>query len=496
MEKYLLALDQGTSSSRAIIFDINGRIISQQAYNFEQIYPANAWVEHNAEEIWDTQLKAAQDAIQQANIAPDSIIAMGITNQRETTVLWDKTTGKPIANAIVWQDRRTAQYCQQLAQSDISDYITKATGLPIDAYFSATKIKWLLDNSPGATEKAQSGDILFGTIDSWLLWKLTGGEVHATDPSNASRSMCYNIHRHEWDKKICTKMGIPLSIFPEVKNSADSFGESQKNLLGARIPIKAILGDQQAALFGQGCFEEVGMAKNTYGTGCFMLMNTGSKAVQSQNGLLTTIAWSLDNKVTYALEGSVFIAGAAIQWLRDEMGLIKNAAESSSIALSIPHTDGIFVVPAFAGLGAPHWDMYARGAILGLTRATGKAHIIRATLESIAYQSKDVLEAMEKDAGIELSSLRVDGGASLNEFLMQFQSNVLQVEVDRAEITETTALGIAMLAAYSAEALKIEDLSRFRKSSRKYMPHKNTETDKKQYQIWLKAVEKSKSWIE
>ena len=443
--KYVLALDAGTSSSRAILFDHAGHIVSVSQKEFRQIYPKPGWVEHDPIEIWETQRAVAREAIEKAGATPAEISAIGITNQRETTVVWNRETGKPVYNAIVWQCRRTSEYCDDLKRRGLADSIREKTGLVPDAYFSGTKIRWILENIPGARADAEAGRLLFGTIDTWLVWNLTGGKVHATDYSNASRTMLYDIGALKWDDDILREFNIPKSMLPEVRPSSGRFGETAPDVFGVPLPIAGVAGDQQSALFGQTCFE-AGDAKNTYGTGCFMLMNTGDRRVPSKNGLLTTIAWGLDGKVSYALEGSVFTAGAAIQWLRDELGLLARASDSEAMAKSVPNANGCYVVPAFTGLGAPYWDQYARGAILGLTRGVNKNHVVRATLESLAYQTADVLEAMKKDAGIALNALRVDGGASANDFLMQFQSDVIGVPVERPECVETTALGAAYLA--------------------------------------------------
>ena len=429
----ILALDQGTTSSRAIVFDQHGNILATEQQEFKQIYPKSGWVEHNANEIWQTQLEVAQNVLQKNNLAAKDIKGIGITNQRETTVVWNKHTGKPIYNAIVWQDRRTASLCDQLKEDGLTDYVYENTGLVLDAYFSGTKLNWILENVEGARAAAEQGDLLFGTIDTWVLWNLTEGAVHATDYSNASRTMLYNIKDLDWDKKMLETLHIPTQLLPSVRPSSEVYGHTAKALFGAEIPIGGMAGDQQAALFGQGCHQP-GMAKNTYGTGCFMLMNTGEKMIHSKAGLLTTIAWGLDGKVEYALEGSVFIAGAAIQWLRDEMKILDDAPDSEYFTSKVNDNGGVYVVPAFAGLGAPYWDMYARGAIFGLTRGANKYHIIRATLESLAYQTRDVLEAMEKDSGIKLKTLRVDGGACANNFLMQFQADMLDTPVERLKL--------------------------------------------------------------
>ena len=443
--KYVLALDAGTSSSRAILFDHTGHIVSVSQKEFRQIYPKPGWVEHDPLEIWETQRTVAREAIEKAGAAVADVAAIGITNQRETTVVWNRETGKPVYNAIVWQCRRTSEYCDGLKRRGLADSIREKTGLVPDAYFSGTKIRWILENVPGARADAEAGRLLFGTIDTWLIWNLTGGKVHVTDYSNASRTMLYDIGSLKWDDDILREFNIPKAMLPQVLSSSGTFGETAPEIFGSPLPIAGVAGDQQSALFGQTCFE-AGDAKNTYGTGCFMLMNTGDRRVPSQNGLLTTIAWGIDGKVSYALEGSVFTAGAAIQWLRDELGLLVRASDSEAMAKSVPDTNGCYVVPAFTGLGAPYWDQYARGAILGLTRGVNKNHVVRATLESLAYQTADVLEAMKKDAGIALNALRVDGGASANDFLMQFQSDVIGVPVERPECVETTALGAAYLA--------------------------------------------------
>lgn len=443
--KYILALDQGTTSSRAILFNESGEMVSTAQKEFKQYYPQPGWVEHDAMEIWETQLEVARAAIEKLGISAEEIAGIGITNQRETTILWDKRNGKPVHHAIVWQCRRTAPYCDSLQEAGWADKIREKTGLLIDAYFSATKIRWILQNVPEAKELADSGNLLFGTIDTWLIWNLTGGQVHATDYSNASRTMLFNIHTLEWDKEILELLEIPESILPEVRPSSGVFGNTLPLLFGAAIPVAGVAGDQQAALFGQACFSP-GTAKNTYGTGGFLLMNTGDEPVSSKNGLVTTIAWGLDGKITYALEGSIFVAGAAIQWLRDELKLISSAAETEGLCKEVPDTCGVYLVPAFVGLGAPYWDPYARGILTGLTRGANRNHIVRATVESMAYQTYDVLHAMEQDAGIPLAELRVDGGAAANSFLLQFQSDITGVPVLRPSTLETTALGAAYLA--------------------------------------------------
>jgi len=445
MSKYIMSLDQGTTSSRAIIFNHNGEIVAIAQKEFTQIYPQAGWVEHNPLEIWSTQLSVAAEVIVKAGLSATDIDSIGITNQRETTVVWDRETGQPVYNAIVWQDRRTSAYCDEIKAQGLAKKIQGKTGLIIDSYFSATKAKWILENVEGAREKADAGKLAFGTIDSWLIWKLTGGEKHVTDVTNASRTMIYNIHDLAWDDELLTLFGIPKSMLPEVKSSSEVYGETAGRILAAKIPIAGIAGDQQSALFGQMC-TEVGMVKNTYGTGCFMLMNIGTEPKLSANNLLTTIAWQIKDQVHYALEGSIFIGGAVVQWLRDEMGLISKSADVETLAQKVKDTDGVYVVPAFAGLGAPHWNQHARGTITGLTRGTNKSHIARAALESIAFQTMDVLKAMEADAGVNIAELRVDGGATANNLLMQFQADLLNCKVIRPEITEVTALGAAYLA--------------------------------------------------
>lgn len=445
MDKYIMALDLGTTSCRCIIFDKNGRICSAAQKEFTQYFPQPGWVEHDAEEIWATQTGLMYEAMSKIDITINEIAGIGITNQRETTVLWDKETGRPVHKAIVWQCRRTAGYCDELKKLGMAEFFRSKTGLVLDAYFSATKLRWLLDNAIGARERAEKGELLFGTVDSWIIWKLTGGKVHVTDYSNASRTMLFNIHTLKWDEEILRVLKIPQQILPEVKPSSHVYGYTDSKLFGREVPIAGAGGDQQCALFGQTCFER-GEVKNTYGTGGFMLMNTGTAPVNSHNGLVTTIAWGVDDKVEYALEGSIFVAGAAVQWLRDELGLIRDAAESEVLAKSVPDANGCYVVPAFVGLGAPYWDQYARGAIVGLTRGVSRNHIVRATLESIAYQVNDVLMAMQEDSGMPITSLRVDGGACDNDFLMQFQADILNTSVVRPYCIETTAMGAAYLA--------------------------------------------------
>lgn len=445
MDKYIMALDLGTTSCRCIIFDKNGRICSAAQKEFTQYFPQPGWVEHDAEEIWATQTGLMYEAMSKIDITINEIAGIGITNQRETTVLWDKETGRPVHKAIVWQCRRTAGYCDELKKLGMAEFFRSKTGLVLDAYFSATKLRWLLDNVTGARERAEKGELLFGTVDSWIIWKLTGGKVHVTDYSNASRTMLFNIHTLKWDEEILRVLKIPQQILPEVKPSSHIYGYTDSKLFGREVPIAGAGGDQQCALFGQTCFGR-GEVKNTYGTGGFMLMNTGTAPVNSHNGLVTTIAWGVDDKVEYALEGSIFVAGAAVQWLRDELGLIRDAAESEVLAKSVPDANGCYVVPAFVGLGAPYWDQYARGAIVGLTRGVNRNHIVRATLESIAYQVNDVLTAMQEDSGMPITSLRVDGGACDNDFLMQFQADILNTSVVRPYCIETTAMGAAYLA--------------------------------------------------
>jgi glycerol kinase len=485
---FVLALDQGTSSSRAILFDHEGHAVAAAQREFRQIYPQPGWVEHDANEIWESQLATAQEALKTAGATAANISAIGITNQRETTVIWDRH-GTPIANAIVWQDRRTAGFCQELRATGKEPMFRERTGLLLDPYFSGTKVRWLLDNTPGARDKAERGELMFGTIDSWLLYKLCG--LHATDVTNASRTLLYNIFDGNWDGDLLATMGVPASVLPEVKPSSGLFGET--TALGTAVPVAGVAGDQQAALFGQAAFEP-GMAKQTYGTGAFLLMNIGDRRVHSER-LLTTIAWGMGGKITYALEGSVFIAGAAVQWLRDELGLIQSAAESQALAESVPDSNGVYVVPAFVGLGAPHWDPLARGAIFGLTRGANRAHIIRATLESIAYQTRDVIEAVEADSGVTLSELRVDGGAAANDLLLQIQADVLGREVVRPAVLETTALGAAYLAGLATAYWKDPaDVSKNWREDRRFAPQMPAEQRENLYGGWKRAVERSKGW--
>lgn len=488
---YIIALDQGTTSSRSVLFDTNGRKLAIEQQEFKQIFPQSGWVEHDPLEILEAQLATLSDLLKNNQVVSCDILAIGITNQRETTVVWNKKTGKPIYNAIVWQDTRTTSICASLKDKGLTNYVRQNTGLVIDSYFSGTKIKWILDQVEGARELANNGDLLFGTIDTWLLWNLTQGEIHATDYSNASRTMIFNIKNLDWDDTLLQELNIPRQMLPKVKPSSHHFGDYV--IKDCRIPIAGIAGDQQAALFGQACFQK-GEAKNTYGTGCFLLMNTGEQMQLSQNGLLTTIAWGLDGKVTYALEGSVFIAGAAIQWLRDGLEIIAEAAESEPIAETLLGDNPVYVVPAFAGLGAPYWDMYARGAIFGLTRDTGKAHLVRATLESLAYQTKDLIHAMEEDSGISLSTLRVDGGACANNFLMQFQANILGTAIERPKNIESTALGAAYLAGIAIGLWKQADITTQKAIDHRFESQMEHPQREKLYAGWKKAVSRCMDW--
>jgi glycerol kinase len=491
--KYIISLDQGTTSSRAVLFDETGTIRGIAQQEFRQIFPRSGWVEHDPMEIYGTQRGVLERVIAEHNINASSIVALGITNQRETTVIWDRETGVPIYNAIVWQDKRTADLCEQLKRDGLESHVRQRTGLVIDSYFSATKIRWLLDNVTGARDRAKQGKLAVGTIDTWLIWNLTKGRSHVTDYTNASRTMLFDINTLTWDKVLLDALDIPEQLLPEVKPSAASFGEC--DIDGVTVPIAGVAGDQQAALFGQACFEP-GMAKNTYGTGCFMLMNTGSKFQISKHGLITTIAWGIEGRVEYALEGSVFIAGAAIQWLRDAMHLIDQSKDSEYFAAKALGSNEVYVVPAFAGLGAPYWDMYARGAIFGLTRDTGKDHIIKATLESLAYQTKDIVHAMEEDAGVKLATLKVDGGASANNVLMQFQADILGSAVERPEVIESTALGAAYLAGMHIGMWQKQDIISNRKIQRRFEPAMGDETRARLYKGWKKAVERTKGWID
>lgn len=489
MPKYLLALDQGTTSSRSIVFDLSGRIIASSQREFPQIFPHRGWVEHDPEDIWNTQLAVAREALSKAGADAADIYGIGITNQRETTVVWERATGKPICNAIVWQCRRTAEYCDYIKSGELCEDIRRRTGLLIDAYFSATKLKWILDNVEGARERARRGELCFGTVDSWLIFNLTGGKVHATDYSNASRTMLFNINTLEWDDELLRLFDIPRRMLPDVKPSSCIFGETAPELFGASIPVAGVAGDQQAALFGQCCFED-GSVKNTYGTGGFMLMNTGSRPVMSENGLLTTIAWGIgDSSVSYALEGSVFVCGAAVQWLRDGLGLISKASETESIARSVENSGGVWFIPAFVGLGAPYWDPYARGALLGLTRGTTRAHIVRAVLESMAYQTADVLELMEREAKVSMTSLKVDGGASANDLLLEIQADLLGTPIIRPGCIETTALGAANLAGLSTGAFSsLSEISASWQCERRFEPRISADERLSRLDGWRKAV--------
>ncbi len=494
MSSYILSLDQGTTSSRSILFDQKGNIVNIAQREFKQIYPQPGWVEHDAEEIWSTQAGTIAEVIAKTGASAESIAAIGITNQRETTVVWDRTTGKPVYHAIVWQDRRTAEYCDQLKAEGKAAMIQSKTGLVIDAYFSATKVKWILDNVLGARDKANKGELAFGTIDSWLVWNLTGGAVHITDVSNASRTMIFNIRSCEWDEELLEVFTIPSSMLPEVKSSSEVYGTTTKVLHGMNVPISGIAGDQQAALFGQMCIKP-GMVKNTYGTGCFMLMNTGENMIHSKNNLLTTIAWRIGNKTEYALEGSVFIGGAAVQWLRDGLKIIRSSDEVETLIQEVEDSNGVYVVPAFAGLGAPHWDQHARGSVFGLTRGSTGAHLAKAVLDSIAFQSYDVLKSMEADADIRITELRVDGGATVNDRLMQFQCDILQTDVVRPMITETTALGAAYLAGLAVGFWKsIEEIQLQWQLDRRFIPSMDEEKRSQLMSGWQRAVNATIAW--
>ena len=496
MSQYILSLDQGTTSSRAIVFDKKGQIVSVAQKDFKQHFPKSGWVEHDPQEIWSSQSAVMIEALANEGIKANQIAGIGITNQRETTIVWDRKTGKSLYNAIVWQDRRTAAYCDELKAAGKSELIASKTGLILDAYFSATKIRWILDNVEGARKRAENGELAFGTIDTWLVWKLTGGRNHITDITNASRTMIYNIHEKKWDRELLDLFEIPESLLPEVKSSSESYGETAGDILSYKIPIAGIAGDQQAALFGQLCTQP-GMAKTTYGTGCFLVMNTGEKPVKSNNKLLTTIAWEVNGKVNYALEGSVFIGGAAIQWLRDGIEFFGHAKESEKLAVSLEDNDGVYFVPALAGLGAPHWDQNARGAFFGITRGTTIAHMTRAALEAIAYQVNDVLKAMEKDSGEPTKELRVDGGATANNFLMQFQADILGCAITRPQIIETTAIGAAFLAGLAVGFWKDEEeLKTLWQADKSFQPDMDKEKVEKFLHFWHKAVERSKNWVE
>lgn len=493
-KRYILALDQGTTSSRSILFDRSGTPVAQVSKEFRQFYPKPGWVEHDPMEIWESQLHTLKEVISNGGASAGEIAALGITNQRETTIVWDRSTGEPVYKAIVWQCRRSAEICEDLKARGLEEVISEKTGLVIDAYFSGTKVKWILDNVEGARERAGKGELCFGTVDSWLIFRLSGGRAHVTDISNASRTMLFNIRERRWDVEILDILGIPAAMLPEVSASSGPFGEMDESFLGKCIPITGVAGDQQAALFGQGCFKK-GLAKNTYGTGSFLLMNTGDDVVASKEGLLTTVAWGIDGRTDYALEGSVFITGAAVQWLRDEMKLIGSAAETETIAASIDDSGGVYFVPAFAGLGAPYWDMYARGTIVGLTRGTGRDHIVRATLEAIAFQVKDLIVAIEADSGIKLKELRVDGGAVGNAFLMQFQADILGVPVVVSKVRETTALGAAYLAGLAVGFWKNqEEISSHWQEGRRYEPRMDIGKADCLYAGWKRAVERAKGW--
>ncbi len=494
-KRYVLAFDAGTTSNRAILFDHAGSIAAVAQQEFPQIYPRPGWVEHDPMDIWATQSGVARQVLEKSGVDPQEVAAIGITNQRETAVMWDKQTGRPVCNAIVWQDRRTAGICDRLKDAGLTDYVKQNTGLVIDAYFSGTKIKWILDNVEGVRARAESGEVLFGTVDSWLIWNLTRGEAHVTDYSNASRTMIYNIKDLDWDDTLLAELGIPRVMLPRVMPSSQVYGTTHRNSFGgAQIPIAGAIGDQQGALFGQACFEP-GMAKNTYGTGSFVLMNTGTERVASQTGLLTTIAWGLGDSVEYALEGAIFVTGAAVQWLRDEMHVINDAKDTEYFAGKVEDTHGVYMVPAFAGLGAPYWDQYARGAIVGLTRGAGMSHIVRATLESIAYQTRDVIECMEKDSGIETRELRVDGGACANNFLMQFQADILGIPAIRPGIIETTARGSAYLAGLAVDFWQDKsDITSNFEIDTEFQPDMNKERRDQLYAGWKRAVEKAMAW--
>ncbi|NVK49329.1 MAG: glycerol kinase GlpK [Cyclobacteriaceae bacterium] len=496
IKPYIMALDQGTTSSRAIIFDKQGQIVSVAQKEFKQHFPKQGWVEHDPEEIWTSQSSVMIEALVSKGISVDQVAGIGITNQRETTIVWDRKTSKPIFNAIVWQDRRTAAFCNELKEKGHAELVVSKTGLIIDAYFSATKIRWILDHVEGAREKAEAGELAFGTVDSWLIWKLTKGEKHLTDITNASRTMLFNIHTEQWDEELLSLFDIPKSILPEVRSCSEVYCETAGDVLRSKIPIAGIAGDQQAALFGQLCTEP-GMAKTTYGTGCFLVMNTGKEAVRSKNQLLTTVAWKIGNETNYALEGSVFIGGAAIQWLRDGLELFKHAKDSEKLATSLDDNEGVYFVPALAGLGAPHWDQNARGAFFGITRGTTTAHFTRAALEAIAYQVYDVIKAMEKDAGEQTKELRVDGGATANNFLMQFQSDLLDCEIKRPQIIETTAIGAAFLAGLAVGFWKDQsEIQSLWQADKSFQPEMEKEKREKLLHFWHKAVERSKNWVE
>ncbi len=494
--RFVLALDQGTTGSTALLIDPDGAVRARGYAELPQHFPQPGWVEHDPAQIWATIGQAASQAVASSGIAPAEIAAVGITNQRETTLLWERASGRPVGNAIVWQCRRTAALCDRLKADGVEPELRRKTGLVVDPYFSGTKIRWMLDHDPALRPRAERGELCFGTVDSWLLWQLTGGAVHATDPSNASRTLCYDIHQRAWDDGLCRMLGVPMALLPEVKPSAGVFGESTKGAwLPGGVPVAGIAGDQQAALFGQACVEP-GMAKNTYGTGCFALLNTGERVVASTEGLLTTVAWTVEGSTAYALEGAVFIAGAAVQWLRDGLGIIKQAAETQPLAESVPDTGGVYLVPAFVGLGAPYWDPYARGTLVGLTRGTTRAHLARAALEAIAYQSRDVLDTMKRESGVPLTTLRVDGGGAANDFLCQFQADVLGVPVLRPSVTETTGLGAAYLAGVGAGLWKSRELAARWKLERKFTPAMEAAARDAAYAGWRRAVERARRWAQ
>ena len=501
MKKYVLALDQGTTSSRAILFDKNGNICYKAQHEFNQIYPHTGWVEHNPMEILFSQLQSVMEVMSLSKATVDDIASIGITNQRETTIVWDKSTGKPVYNAIVWQCRRTADMCEKIkADAELTQYIKEHTGLVVDAYFSATKIKWILDNVDGARELAEKGQLLFGTVETWLIWNLTGGAVHITDYSNASRTMLFDVDKLCWDEYLCEKLGIPMAMLPKCESSSKVYGTVAKSVMGieelAGVPISGAIGDQPAALFGQGCFKK-GQAKNTYGTGCFLLMNTGDKRVESKSSLVTGVAWGIGDKVTYAIEGSAFNAGSVIKWLRDDLHLIPSARRCDELAESVPNSNGVYFVPAFTGLGAPYWDMYARGTIVGLTRGANAAHICRSVLEAIAYQMTDLLEAMKKDSDIKLSELRVDGGASVSDIMMQIQADMIRTNVNRPKMVETTAIGAAYLSGLAVGFWKdMQEIESIREVDKVFEPKMDAEKREKRYAGWLRAVERSRDWIE
>ena len=496
MSRYILALDQGTTSSRALLFDHGGGVVAVDQYEFSQSFPEPGWVEHDPEEIWESQLRAARGVMEKAGVAVSDLAALGITNQRETTVIWERESGRPIHPAIVWQSRQSMAICEDLRGRGLEDEVKRRTGLVVDAYFSGTKARFILDAVEGAQKRAEAGELCFGTVDSWLLYKLTDGRVHATEYSNASRTLLYNIHALKWDDFMLSALDIPAAMLPEVRDSSGEFGVASARWLGGEVPVAGMAGDQQAALFGQGCFES-GQLKNTYGTGCFLLMNTGNEPATSESGLLTTLAWGLEGEVEYALEGSVFVAGAAVQWLRDGLGLIENAAASEAIARSVPDTGGVYLVPAFTGLGAPYWDERARGVLVGLTRGTGREHIVRAGLESIAFSSRDVVDAMVADAGLSLDSLRVDGGACENDFLMQFQADVLGLSLERPEVLEVTAMGAAALAGLGVGFWRNRaDLEASKGPTTRFEPSLGEDQRQSLYRGWLRAVERSREWAD